>query len=100
MHPIQDPSCYDLNTLRIIPTKLVRIVEKWIFDWMLPKRIIRKNWNDSEKIGMAPGARMTCMQKSRGVSFAESGEMERIPWVRNKSMPGMEEERDGAGWEG
>ena len=40
------------------------------------------------------------MHKSRGVSFAESGEMERILWVRNKSMPGMEEERNGAGREG
>ena len=40
------------------------------------------------------------LHKSRGVSFAESGQMERIPWVRNKSMPGMDEERDGAGREG
>ena len=40
------------------------------------------------------------MHKSRGVSFAESGQMERTLWVYNKSMLGMEEERDGAGWEG
>ena len=40
------------------------------------------------------------MHKSRDVSFAESGQMEKTPWVCTKSMPGMEEERHGAGREG
>ena len=40
------------------------------------------------------------MHKSRGVSFAESGQMEKTLWVRTKSMLGMEEDRHGAAREG